>query len=636
MSPLIALAAFWLWCLLVLWRPSVWLAVVPACVPILNFSPWTGWIVFDEFDILLAGALAAGYWRLAWSGRAGRPFPTGFSILFLLLAGSSLLSLSRGFADAGGFDFGWFAGYASSMNSVRVFKSIGFSLLFIPMLDRELVHSRMEAGRKLAIGMVVGLLMFSVAILWERASFPGVLEFSAPYRTVGLFWEMHVGGAAIDAYLAAVMPFAVWALSQARRRATWAAAAVFALLVGYAVLTTFSRGVYAAAVGSLCVLVWLLLMRQKARRLEALFNRPWLRQRDAVWRTRASIVLFFLLGAEVAAVLGWGTFMSERIDRANTDSVKRLDHWRHGIGLLNGPIDIFWGKGLGRLPANYAAQGPAGEFSGEAELGFDDALCDQPDGYVSVRGPRGQKRLGGQFALTQRQDASLKGPYVLKMDIRVSKATDVWLELCERHLLYDGTCQAAFIRVQPRSGARRLSWQPIEIALTGPPFLERPWYTKRLGLLSISVVNPGGEGDFDNVRMTGQMNQDIVKNGDFSNGLAHWLPAAQSYFLPWHLDNLFLETLVERGAIGLLLFLTLIGCAIWQLLRGRIQSDPLSPFVVSSLVGTLIVGLVSSIMDVPRVAFIFYFLLLFSIGNMRGRNSLKHYGDKQPFSSQPS
>ena len=58
-APLLVLAAFWLWCLLVLWRPSIWLVVVPACVPVLNFSPWTGWIVFDEFDILLAGALAA-------------------------------------------------------------------------------------------------------------------------------------------------------------------------------------------------------------------------------------------------------------------------------------------------------------------------------------------------------------------------------------------------------------------------------------------------------------------------------------------------------------------------------------------------------------------------------------------------
>ncbi len=622
------LAAFWLWCLLVLWRPSIWLVVVPACVPVLNFSPWTGWIVFDEFDILLAGALAAGYCRLAWSGRAGRPFPTGVYVLLLLLAGSSLVSLSRGFADAGGFDFGWYAGYASSMNSVRVFKSIGFSLLFIPMLEHELVQARMEAGRQLAIGMVVGLLLFSAAILWERGAFPGIYEFSAPYRTAGLFWEMHVGGAAIDAYIAASMPFAFWALSQARRRVTWAAAAVLALLVGYAVLTTFSRGVYAAAVGSLCVLGWMVLMRQKNRPTGALLNWIWLRHRHTGWRTKSSIVLLFLLGAEVAAVLGWGTFMSERIDRASIDSVKRFDHWRRGIGLLNGTNDIIWGKGLGRFPANYAAQGPEGEFSGDAELGLDAALGDQPNGYVSVRGPKDQKRLGGQFALTQRQNENLKGPYLLSMDIRVSETASVWFELCERHLLYDGTCQTAFIRVRPGSGDQRLAWQPIEIALTGPQFLDRPWYSKRLSLLSISVLNPGGGADFDNVRMTGQMNQNLVKNGDFLKGLAHWLPAAQSYFLPWHLDNLFLEILVERGAIGLLLFLTLTGFAIWRLWLGCIRQDPMSPFLVSSLVGTLIVGLVSSVMDVPRIAFLFYFFLLFSIGSIPGCTSLTHCDDK--------
>jgi hypothetical protein len=55
---------------------------------------------------------------------------------------------------------------------------------------------------------------------------------------------MHVGGAAIDVYLAMAAPFAAWAVVTAKSRVGWAAAAGLALLTGHACLTTFSRGAY--------------------------------------------------------------------------------------------------------------------------------------------------------------------------------------------------------------------------------------------------------------------------------------------------------------------------------------------------------------------------------------------------------
>ncbi|MFI5445902.1 hypothetical protein [Polaromonas sp. UC242_47] len=138
MWPTAVLAVFGLWCVAVAWRPGVWLFVVPACLPLLNFAPWTGWLVFEEFDILLLGALAGGYGRLAWSRRSNSEskavhfsrrsmFLLG---LFALLGASGLLALFRGFVDAGGVTFDWYAGYTDALNSLRVFKSLGFALLF--------------------------------------------------------------------------------------------------------------------------------------------------------------------------------------------------------------------------------------------------------------------------------------------------------------------------------------------------------------------------------------------------------------------------------------------------------------------------------------------------------------------------
>ena len=54
-----AALALAIWMLVATRFPGVWLFVLPACLPALNLSPWTGWIGVDEFDILLLGTTAA-------------------------------------------------------------------------------------------------------------------------------------------------------------------------------------------------------------------------------------------------------------------------------------------------------------------------------------------------------------------------------------------------------------------------------------------------------------------------------------------------------------------------------------------------------------------------------------------------
>ncbi len=612
-----ALVVFWVWCLMMVWRPGIWLFVVPACLPFLNFSPWTGWLVFEEFDILLLGALAGGYGRLAWSLRSGGETkiadgswrsmaPLG---LFSLLGITGLLALFRGFADAGGFTFDWFAGYSDALNSVRVFKSLGFALLFVPLLQRELDHFGTLASQRLARGMVAGLTVVTLAVLWERAAFPGLLDFSKPYRTVALFWEMHVGGAAIDAYLALATPFVVWALFTAHRPWVWAAAAALALLTGYACLTTFSRGVYLAVAGSLLLLGVLLWAQMTGFNARALLGPLWPRYRPEGWRAKASLMLMLALAAEVAAVGGGGSFMMERLTSTDRDLRSRVEHWQHGLDLLDGPTDWLLGKGLGRLPANYAAHVPQGEFSGDVKLRDEQEPGGAVNAFVTVRGPDTLKKLGGQYALTQRVSNVSKGRHSVSLDVRVQRQADIYLALCERHLLYDGNCQVAFIRVLPGE----TEWQNMVLPLAGAPLAGSPWYAPRLSMFSLSVGNAGGLADFDNLRLVGSYLQPPLENGNFFKGMAHWFPAAQSYFVPWHIDNLFLEVLVERGSLGLLLFTALMAYGLWHLVFGRARTLALSAYLAASLCAALLVGLVSSLMDVPRVAFLVYLLALFSI-----------------------
>jgi hypothetical protein len=593
--PIAVLAGLGVWTLLVTWRPGIWLVTVPVCVTFMNFSPWSGWLIFDEFDILLLGALSGGYARIFLSPppQPRGKIPAILLGLATLLGGAGLLCLYRGFSDAGGVAFDWYAGYTDALNSLRVFKSLGFALLFIPLLQRELRHSAALATQRLATGMVGGITVVTLAVVWERAAFPGLLDFSTNYRTVALFWEMHTGGAALDAYLALSAPFVVYALVSARRPMSWAGAAILALLVGYAVLTTFARGVYLAVAGSLVLLA----------------VPVWQRSQSESWRATSGLLLALALTAEAVAVIGGGSFMMERLASTDRDLSTRTEHWRQGLALLDGPADWVLGKGLGRFPKNYADQAPQGEFSGEVKWHTEQTPTAHANSFVTVLGPKTQKSLGGQYALTQRLSKLSPGPHYVRLDIRAEHEIDLHLKLCDRHLLYDAACQRALIRVPPG----KTPWQTLVVPLKGPALRGGPWYAPRLNVFSLSVISTASAGDFDNVRLIGANRQEMLINGTFNKQLAHWFPSAQSYFLPWHIDNLFLELLIEQGATGLLIFSALLGYAMWRLITSPSRKEALSPYLAASLCAALCVGLVSSFMDVPRVTFLLYFLALFSI-----------------------
>ena len=115
----------------------------------------------------------------------------------------------------------------------------------------------------LAHGIVLGLAGASLATLWERAAFTDLINFSSDYRTTALFWEMHVGGAALDGFLALTFPFAVWELRRHVSPIRFACALVVIIAAVYACLMTFSRGVYAAVPVGLATIA-LLQARQRA------------------------------------------------------------------------------------------------------------------------------------------------------------------------------------------------------------------------------------------------------------------------------------------------------------------------------------------------------------------------------------
>ena len=617
--PGVLLTGFFVFLVLTLWRPGVWLCVVPASLPLLNFSPWTGWLMIEEFDILLLGVLAGGYGRRMFWPSTVHAARTPYPVLWLLgsWVGVGLCSLARGLLDVGRINFDWFASYTDAMNSLRVFKSLAFALLLIPLLAQETNTSVTRSNQRLALGMAIGLTGVTLAVLWERVAFPGWLNFSAHYRTVALFWEMHVGGAALDSYLALATPFVVWALVTARRPVLWAGAAMLAMLTAYACLTTFSRGVYAAVAGSLLLLTIFLWAQKGVSSERIMLNRAVRNHSLSGWRTKSDLMLSLLLMIEVATVLGGGTFMRERLGSADRDLDSRVAHWQQGLDLLVTPTDWLLGIGLGRVPAHYARQGASAEFSGAVTLGHETNKSGRRNAYVTIQGPPTLPELGGLYALTQRVVLAPKVLNYIRLNARAQQDVDVLLKLCERHLLYDENCQTNRVHVAPRNS----EWQSFFVALDGPLLTDQVWYAPRLGMFSVSVINAGGRVDIDNVSLIGAP-ASMLENEDFSEQLAHWFPAAQFYFLPWHIDNLYLEILIERGLIGIFFWTALLLYTLWILVFGRARLQVLSPYLAASLCAVLIVGLMSSFMEISRVSFLFYVLIFYSLsGTERVHNS---------------
>jgi hypothetical protein len=119
------------------------------------------------------------------------------AVLIGLFGISTVISLFRGIGLAGTLEFGWFDGYYDAANSLRIAKGYLFALLMLPPLLVELRRSERQAIGALTAGLAAGLGFASLAVLWNSSRFR-IAQFSSDYRVTALFWEMHVGGAALD------------------------------------------------------------------------------------------------------------------------------------------------------------------------------------------------------------------------------------------------------------------------------------------------------------------------------------------------------------------------------------------------------------------------------------------------------
>ena len=305
----------------------------------------------------------------------------------------------------------------------------------------------------------------------------------------------------------------------------------------------------------------------------------------------------------VVAALSGGAYLSERFSASDSDASARVDHWRQSLSLLSSTSDWTLGKGVGRFAAQKFHSGRAEDQTGDYRWQRESA-----NGSLLLTGGKHVLGWGEMLRISQRTGAP-PGPVTVSLDVRTARPVQIHLELCEKHLLYNGACLEAQVGVQETGG----QWQPIQAKLTGEMPTRGHWYAPALISFSVAVETTGGRIEIDNVGMQSSDGREMLMNGDFSQGLAHWYFSSDRHHLPWHAKSLWAHVLVEQGLLGLALLGVIVLTALWRLMIGGARTAPLAPALAAALIGVMTVGLVDSLLDMPRVALLFYLLVGLSL-----------------------
>jgi hypothetical protein len=319
--------------------PLLWLASVPALLPILDWSPWSGWLPLQEFELFILAVLAVGYWQAPYSRRGGR-FGFLSGVLVTLFTASWCWSLVAG-AQHAPADLPGEWGSLGAMNVWRSAKGYLLAWCLLPMVRRAWFVREKALWRYFMPGVTAGLALAAVIVVLERWLFPGLTDFASDYRAVGPFFEMFAGGAALDCFLSAMVPLSLWVVLRRRLDLT-AAVGTLVLLVGtYAALTSFSRGVYLAYLLS-AVLLALTLIRGARAGTRIGWSLAWLLLggyglllvfQFGGYRTLAAALLAIL----VAMPLGPSRLVDTRRSSVVVTSL--------GLALLSLPIALWLPKG---------------------------------------------------------------------------------------------------------------------------------------------------------------------------------------------------------------------------------------------------------------------------------------------------
>lgn len=567
--------------------------LVPATLPVLDLTPWTGRLYFDEWDLLVLTTLAALLLRRGWIGVVrGQTVPgagrVGLVLFLLSYAAAVVIAL---------WPPSWpnaleFTDLHSPYNALRLAKGVFWALLLWPFFD-TVVSDRRTAFDRFALGMMLGLAAAVAAVFWERFLFTGLLDFSTSYRVVGMFSGAHTGGAFLEAYLVTAVPFLAVVLLWRHQGFWWPFAAVLFVLASYAVAVTFARAGYAGLLVTVLVIL-----------------------ASALWRFGSSLKVRLTAVAALLLVAGGGVmvldhvqqgrFMSQRVDveQIRNDWEIRVEHWRDVLEPVLVDTRAIWsGLGVGRFPETRFWDSVA-EGRGVPAIY---TLSERDEKTVLTLMPGRSLYFWQAVTVKPEQD------YRVRVTGRAGdEQARMRVLLCEKWILYSQRCQGRGLAFDAGIG-----WQTLETSLRTPSPLTAHRFTERPVKLILYNASRWNYLDVASVSLLGPTGREMLVNGDFSQGMDRWFFTSDDH-LAWHIKNLWVQVFFEQGLIGLVTWTLLVLTALWGAMRQIRAGGPegwQGAVLLAALSSFLTVGLFDSLFDVPRLATLFFLLVLLALSD---------------------
>lgn len=563
--------------------PHLALLLIPVAIALADDAPYTGIRWFDTLDLLMlaTAVLAFVHPNVRRPGNGPRSWPLGAWLLLGLIPGAVI-----GFGGFDAFDPGALLTPLGSAFGAMQAKGLLWALvlaIFVQRLNLDAAPAALMFGR----GMVVALAGVVFLTVSERLSFVGPFDFSSDYRAPGPFSAIALGGAYIECFLAAAVPFAVVAaMHEEWRMARWASA-LLVLAAAYATMVTYSRGgqvVFLFAVGASIVLL-------ATRRV----MRPGPVGRFPLW---AKAGLLAIAVAIIAGRILDAPYASGRFQQLAADARIRISHWKESLTFgRHGAAAQLFGNGLGSFGrASYLQSDP------KARPGIF-ALHREADNTWLRSHP------GSLSYLDQRVDAAYGERLTISARLRATEGGGIQALLCEKDLIQSRQCGGATLRALPDG-----QWHTVSAPITLPVNPQAGWPPRPIRFTLYS--SGGGVVDVDDLAVTDAQGHQRLRNGSFDEGAAHWLYSSDSH-LTWHMKNLWLQVFFEQGAVGVAAQLGLLLAGVLGAWRAASAGRPYFFAVAIALLAFQGVGLIDSVVDSPRFSQLY--LSLAVIGFMFGR-----------------
>ena len=581
-------------CGAIIWhRPALLIAIITAALPVFDLAPWSGRFYLDEFDLLLIVSISIGYIRTSPVPRKRWHADTFFVFVSSLVAISFAVSAMRGLFPWQTLDANAFTNYYSPFNALRISKGVLFAFLIYGLL-RRMIAVEIDVKRPLTLGMVTGLALTDIVILWERITFGSLLDFVSDYRVTGPFSSMHTGGAYIECFLAVATPFLILLILQTRNLATRLFGVLLLPATTYALMVTFSRNGYLAFAIALAIVLFF-----------ALFESGRWQRRSIFVAVLTSTIL------AVAIPVITGQFAQERLATSGKDFAVRKAHWKDALNTRSPDwLTSIFGMGLGRYPESHYLFGGEGSHTGTYQL--------------KKEGKNSFVRLGGGDPIYLEQIVTIEPnrKNLLKLDLRSSAPNGkVSVSLCEKWMLTSFNCVHATVNASNETD----TWSSQLLSLPTGSLGNSPWYATKPVKLGLHSPPDKSHIDIDNVRLETTRGENLLLNSDFSKEMDHWFFSADNH-LQWHTKSLPVAILFDQGWFGLIALgmfsILAVKRAVLRAWKGNLSAAS----ILAAFCAFLVVGLFDTLIDAPRFLFLFLLLGLCCGNNNPSRLKERHRG----------